>query len=175
MSFLDQNSQKISKTKGNGLSIEEWLAYAPPESLEYFMYQSPRRANQAPFFDVIPRYVDDYFAHLKAFSEQTPAQQIKNPVWHVHQGSVPSIKLPLSFHMLLNLASVCHAEDKAVLCGFIARYAPGASRKRCLCWTSWLGMLYVIIRILSRPIKNINLRMKWRKWPSKICWRLWGV
>ena len=124
--FLDEAGEKISKTKGNGLAVEEWLRYAPPESLSLFMYQKPKAAKRL-FFDVIPRNVDDYLSHLAAFDGQEPGKQIDNPVWHIHRGNPPREDAHLSFNILLNLASVCHTEDKAVLWHFIARYRPDAT------------------------------------------------
>jgi lysyl-tRNA synthetase class 1 len=122
--FLDEKGEKISKSKGNGLSVEEWLAYAPPESLSLFMYQKPRAAKRL-YFDVIPRTVDDYLTFLAKYEDEAPAARLENPVWHIHDGRPPREPVPLSFGILLNLASVCHAEDKDVLWGFISRYAPG--------------------------------------------------
>jgi len=124
--FLDDNGEKISKSRGNGLTVEEWLRYAPPESLSYFMFQKPKAAKRL-YFDVIPRQVDEYARMLEAFEEQEPAKQIDNPVWFIHMGSPPSERAHLSFNILLNLASVCHSEDKAVLWHFISRYRPDAS------------------------------------------------
>ncbi len=124
--FLDENGEKISKSRGNGLTLEEWLANAPPESLSLFMYQKPRAAKRL-YFDVIPREVDEYVALLEAFPGQSPAQRLENPVWHVHDGDPPAAEVPLGYSLLLNLASACHAGDKAVMWGFISRYAPGAA------------------------------------------------
>jgi len=129
--FLDQNGQKISKSRGNGLTIEEWLAYAPPESLSLYMFQQPRRAKRL-YFDVIPKATDEWLNFLDAFArEEAPAKRLDSPAWHVHAGEPPApLKLdgaPISFSMLLNLASACNAEDKAVLWGFISRYAPDAT------------------------------------------------
>ncbi len=124
--FLDEGGQKISKSKGNGLSVEEWLAYAPPESLALFMHQKPRVAKRL-YFDVIPRAVDDYFAFLGRYAGEEPAKRLENPVWHIHDGAPPVETSPLSFAILLNLASVCNTEDAAVLWGFISRYVPDAS------------------------------------------------
>lgn len=124
--FLDADGTKISKSKGNGLTIEEWLQYAPEESLAYFMYQSPRKAKRL-YFDVIPRAVDEYLSFLDKFPQQSLEQRLNNPSWHVHNGTPPKEELPLSFGILLNLASVCNTEDKAVLWGFISRYAPEAN------------------------------------------------
>ncbi|MGM0584497.1 MAG: lysine--tRNA ligase [Pseudomonadota bacterium] len=126
--FLDGEGQKISKSKGNGLSIEEWLRYASPESLSLFMYQKPRTAKRL-HWDVIPKTVDEYAQHLRAFEGQDLKARLNNPVWHMHQGNPPKDDMVVPFSMLLNLASVSGAEDKATLWGFIRRYAPEASRE----------------------------------------------
>ncbi|WP_372801177.1 lysine--tRNA ligase [Paracoccus seriniphilus] len=124
--FLDQNGQKISKSKGNGLSIDEWLTYASTESLSYFMYLKPKTAKRM-YFDVIPKAVDEYHQQLRAYHDQSPEQQLANPVWHIHGGNVPRSDMVVPFQMLLNLASVAGAKDRAGLWGFIRRYAPEAS------------------------------------------------
>lgn len=124
--FLDDKGEKISKSKGNGLSMDEWLRYAPTESLSYYMYQSPRKAKRL-YFDVIPKAVDEYLSFLGKFTSQDEAERLKNPVWHIHAGNPPKPESPLSFALLLNLASACHAEDAAILWGFISRYAEGAT------------------------------------------------
>jgi lysyl-tRNA synthetase class 1 len=124
--FLDQDGQKISKSKGNGLSIDEWLTYAATESLSYFMFQKPKTAKRM-HFDVIPKAVDEYHQQLRAYPDQTVEQQAANPVWHIHGGNVPASDMVVPFQMLLNLASVAGAKDKGGLWGFIRRYAPEAS------------------------------------------------
>jgi lysyl-tRNA synthetase class 1 len=124
--FLDENGEKISKSKGNGLSIDEWLTYASTESLSYFMYGKPKTAKRL-WWDVIPKAVDEYHQQLKAFPDQPLDQQLANPVWHIHGGHPPESRMVVPFAMLLNLASVSHAEDKAKMWGFIRRYAPEAS------------------------------------------------
>jgi len=124
--FLDDKGQKISKSKGNGLSVEEWLAYAPPESLALFMYQKPRAAKRL-FFDVIPRAVDDYITFVEKFDNEEEAKRLENPAWHIHNGKPPKDKAALSYGVLLNLASVCNAEEKATLWAFITRYFPGTT------------------------------------------------
>jgi lysyl-tRNA synthetase class 1 len=124
--FLDENGEKISKSKGNGLTMEEWLSYAPNESLALFMFGKPKTAKRL-YFDVIPKNVDDYLSFLARFPGEEPAKQLENPAWHIHDGTPPDEAVPLSFAVLLNLASVCNTEDKAVLWGFITRYAPDAS------------------------------------------------
>lgn len=124
--FLDENAQKISKSKGNGLTIEEWLNYGSPESLSMYMFQAPRKAKRL-YFDVIPRAADDYLTHLDKFVTQEAAEQLANPVWHIHGGRPPQEPVPLTFSLLMNLAAACNAEDKTVLWGFISRYVDGAS------------------------------------------------
>lgn len=124
--FLDENGEKISKSKGNGLTIDEWLTYASPESLALFMFQKPRSAKKL-YFDVIPRAVDEYLQFLSAYSSQDSKQQLDNPVWHIHSGAPPKPELPITFGLLLNLVSVSHASNKDVLWGFLRRYAPGAT------------------------------------------------
>jgi lysyl-tRNA synthetase class 1 len=132
--FLDENGEKISKSRGNGLTVDEWLRYGSPESLALFMFNSPKSAKRL-HFDVIPRQVDDYLAFLKKYPEQAPKpganepnQQLDNPVWHIHNGKPPAIEPDgLPFNILLNLAGVANTEDKGVLWGFISRYAPKAS------------------------------------------------
>ena len=124
--FLDENGQKISKTSGNGVSIDEWLTYASTESLSYFMYLKPKTAKRM-HFDVIPKAVDEYHQQLRAYEGQDDKARLNNPVWHIHGGDVPVSKMVVPFSMLLNLASVSGAEDKDQLWGFIKRYAPEAS------------------------------------------------
>ena len=124
--FLDETGQKISKSKGNGLTIDEWLAYASPASLSLFMYGKPKAAKRL-HFDVIPRAVDDYFTFIDAFGRQDTKDQVANPVWHIHAGQPPEARLPVPFSMLLNLASASNTEDKAILWGFISRHRPDIS------------------------------------------------
>jgi lysyl-tRNA synthetase, class I len=135
--FLDERGQKISKSKGNGLTIDEWLAYGTPESLALFMYNKPREAKRL-FFDVIPRHVDDYLSSIERYPGQDAKLRLGNPAWHIHAGAPPEPELvasgsgnapgtQLSFGMLLNLVAVANSEEPAVLWGFIRRYAPAAS------------------------------------------------
>lgn len=124
--FLDDKGEKISKSKGNGISIDEWLTYAPTESLALFMFQKPRTAKRL-HFDVIPKAVDEYYSFLSAFARQDAKAQLSNPVWHIHAGSPPAADMPVPLAMLLNLVSASNAENKDVLWGFISRYAPGVT------------------------------------------------
>ncbi len=124
--FLDEEGGKISKSKGNGLTMEDWLAYGSPESLGQFMFQKPKTAKRL-HFDVIPKAMDDYHAHLRAWPGQELAARLENPAWHVHGGHPPASDMEVSYSMLLNLASASGAADRAVLWGFIRKYAPGAA------------------------------------------------
>lgn len=130
--FMDENNQKISKSKGNGLTMEEWLRYGAPESLAYYMFQSPKSAKRL-FFDVIPKATDEYLQQLDAYNRpppdgnNKPAWRLDNPVWSVHAGAPPEKGSPVSFSLLLNLVSAANCSDKAILWGFLSRYLPGAT------------------------------------------------
>ncbi|MCO4824075.1 MAG: lysine--tRNA ligase [Amylibacter sp.] len=124
--FLDEQGHKISKTSGNGISIDEWLTYASAESLSYFMYLKPKTAKRM-HFDVIPKAVDEYHQQLRAFATQDTAARLSNPVFHIHGLNVPASDMVVPFSMLLNLASVSSAETKDAMWGFINKYAPDAS------------------------------------------------
>ncbi len=124
--FLDDQGQKISKSKGNGLTIEDWLTYASPESLSLYMFQKPKSAKRL-YFDVIPRAVDEYLTFLAKYPAEEPKARVENPIWHIHGGHPPAAELPISFALLLNLVSASNAHDKAVLWGFIRRHAADAT------------------------------------------------
>ena len=125
--FLDENGQKISKSKGNGLTIDEWLRYASPESLSLFMYREPKAAKRL-YFDVIPRHVDEYAQFLEAYGRQGPREQLSNPVWHIHAGAPPEADNPVTFAMLISLVTASNAENADTLWGFIGRYRPGITK-----------------------------------------------
>jgi lysyl-tRNA synthetase class 1 len=124
--FLDEKGQKISKSKGNGLTIDEWLRYASPESLSLFMYREPKAAKRL-YFDVIPRHVDEYQQFLDGYQRQDEKQRLSNPVWHIHAGNPPKPDMPITFTMLLTLVSSSNAENAETLWGFIGRYRPGVT------------------------------------------------
>jgi lysyl-tRNA synthetase class 1 len=134
--YMDEQNQKISKSKGNGLTMEEWLRYGAPESLAYYMFTSPKTAKRL-YFDVIPKATDEYLQHLDAYnrardpkggaSDSNTANPLDSPVWSIHQGAPPANGSPVSFSLLLNLVSAANASDKAILWGFVSRYLPGAS------------------------------------------------
>ncbi|MEO8813224.1 MAG: lysine--tRNA ligase, partial [Caulobacteraceae bacterium] len=125
--FMDEANQKISKSKGNGLSMEEWLRYGAPESLAYYLFQSPKSAKRL-YFDVIPKATDEYLQQLEAYNRPgNAANPLDNPAWSVHGGAPPAAGSPVSFSLLLNLVSASNASDKTILWGFIARHLPGAT------------------------------------------------
>jgi lysyl-tRNA synthetase, class I len=138
--FLDEEGRKISKSLGNGLTIDEWLTYASPESLSLYMFHKPREAKKL-HFDVIPKAMDDYLQFLDAYPRQDWKNRLGNPAWHIHDGEPPAPeampagdganapRASISFALLLNLVAVANAEDKDVLWGFIRRYAPGTDPK----------------------------------------------
>ena len=124
--FLDDLGQKISKSKGNGLTIDEWLTYASPESLALYMFQKPRVAKRL-YFDVIPRAVDDYYQYVASYNGQDAAAALENPAFHIHSGKVPVLDMPVSFGLLLNLASAANAHDVSVMWGYLSRRLPGVT------------------------------------------------
>ncbi|HTK84639.1 MAG TPA: lysine--tRNA ligase, partial [Patescibacteria group bacterium] len=127
--FLDENNQKISKSKGNGLTIEQWLTYAPNESLAYYLFGRPTSGKKL-YFDVIPKAVDEYLQFAEKLPQQhnEPDKMLDNPAWYIHDGDHTRVpEVPVSFALLLNLASAANAHDKATMWGFIRRYAPKAS------------------------------------------------
>lgn len=121
--FLDDKGEKISKSKGNGIAVEEWLKYAPEESLALYQFQKPKTAKRL-FFDVIPKAVDEYLQYLNAFEKEDAEKQIENPVWHIHNGNPPKADCPISFSLMLNLVAAANAHNREVLAGFINAYAP---------------------------------------------------
>ncbi|MFN3946244.1 MAG: lysine--tRNA ligase [Allosphingosinicella sp.] len=125
--FLDENGEKISKTKGNGVTIDEWLTYAPQESLSFYIYREPKKAKQLSF-GIIPKAVDEYHQFLAAYPAQEWDKRLGNPVHHIHAGNVPEARLPISFALLLNLVAVASSDDKDLLWGFVERYRPGVTR-----------------------------------------------
>ena len=154
--FLDEKGQKISKSIGNGITIEEWLTYATPESLSLFMYQKPKSAKRL-YFDVIPRAVDEYLQLLAAYPAQDEKQKLDNPVWHIHAGEPPHAELPISYGLLLNLVAASNAEDKSVLWGFIRRHAPDATPEKYPVLDQLAGYAVTYYRDFVLPTKTYRL------------------
>lgn len=151
--FLDDKGEKISKSKGNGIAVEDWLSYATPESLALYMFNKPRTAKRL-YFDVIPKAVDEYFQHLNAFQKQEPEKQIANPVWFIHHGTPPQDTTPISFALLLNLVSAANASDKDILWGFIERYSPGATPEDYPVLDSLVGYAVRYFQDFVKPAKT---------------------
>ena len=125
--FLDEEGKKISKTKGNGLTIEEWLTYASPESLSLFMFNAPKKAKKL-YFDIIPKTADEYWSFVERYhAAEVPEKKLDNPAWHLHGGNPPAETPPVSFSLLLNIVNASGTSDPAVLKGFVQKYRPNAS------------------------------------------------
>jgi lysyl-tRNA synthetase, class I len=154
--FLDEDGGKISKSKGNGLTIEEWLTYASPESLALFMFQKPKAAKRL-FFDVIPKAVDEYLTHVAKYRQEDEKAKLENPAWHIHFGRPPRAELPISFGLLLNLVAVSNAEAKATLWGFIRKYSPAATPEKFPVLDQLVGYALAYYRDFVRPQKIYRL------------------
>lgn len=166
--FLDEQGQKISKSKGNGLTIDEWLTYASPESLALFMFQRPREAKKL-HFDVIPRAVDEYLQALGGYDRQDWKNRLGNPVWHIHSGEPPqpelvaagegenAVRTQISFGLLMNLVAVANSEDKAVLWAFLQRYAPSISPATHPRLDALVGYAIAYFRDFVKPAKKYRL------------------
>ena len=124
--FLDEKGEKISKSKGNGITIDQWLKYASPESLSLFMYQNPKRAKKL-YDEIVSKAVDEYLNFLEKSKTQNESQLLLNPVWHVHNGKIPREDIIMSFSMLLNLVETSNANSKNILWKFIKKYKPSIS------------------------------------------------
>ncbi len=119
--FLDEKGEKISKSKGNGITIDQWLEYASPESLSLFMYQNPKRAKKL-YKEIVPKAVDEYLDFIEKGKNQNELQKLLNPVWHVHNGKIPEENIIMTFSMLLNLVEASNADSKELLWKFVKKY-----------------------------------------------------
>jgi lysyl-tRNA synthetase class 1 len=126
--FLDANGQKISKSKGNGISLDEWLKYAPAESLSYYMYQKPKTAKRL-YFDIIPKSTDEYIKFMHNYKDLDPIEKLDNPIYHIHNNDYSFHDMGvISFSLLLNLASACNPDNVDILWGFISKYDPNLNK-----------------------------------------------
>ena len=126
--FLDEKGEKISKSKGNGITIDQWLKYASPESLSLYMYQNPKRAKKL-YKEIVPKAVDEYLDNIEKSKKQTEQQLVMNPVWHVHNGNIPKEEMIMSFSMLLNLVETSNADNKDLLWKFVKKYKSNIHEK----------------------------------------------
>jgi lysyl-tRNA synthetase class 1 len=127
--FLDEKGEKISKSKGNGITIDQWLNYASPESLSLYMYQNPKRAKKL-YNEIVPKAVDDYLDCIEKSKKQNELQLLMNPVWHVHNGNIPNEDVIMTFSMLLNLVETSNADSKELLWKFVKKYKPDINEKK---------------------------------------------
>ena len=127
--FLDEKGEKISKSKGNGITIDQWLEYASPESLSLYMYQNPKRAKKL-YKEIVPKAVDDYLDSIEKSKKQNELQLLMNPVWHVHNGNIPNEDIIMTFSMLLNLVETSNADSKELLWKFVKKYKQDIDEKK---------------------------------------------
>ena len=122
--FLDEQGEKISKSRGNGLTIEQWLTYASADSLAYYMYKKPKTAKRL-FFDCIPRCLDEYLDDRRRFDKANETQEneahekeaqvkIENPVFHIEHQVLSTVSDSVSFSLLQNLVSAVGLQSSAL-------------------------------------------------------------
>ena len=136
--FLDEKGEKISKSKGNGITIDQWLEYASPESLSLYMYQNPKRAKKL-YKEIVPKTVDEYLDFMEKAKTQNDLQLLMNPVWHVHNGKIPKEEIIMSFSMLLNLVETSNADSKELLWKFVKKYKKNILEKNFPIFDSLIG------------------------------------
>ena len=136
--FLDEKGEKISKSKGNGITIDQWLGYASPESLSLYMYQNPKRAKKL-YKEIVPKAVDEYLDFVDKAKKQNELQLLMNPVWHVHNGKIPKEEIIMNFSMLLNLVETSNADSKDLLWKFVKKYKSNILEKNYPVFDSLVG------------------------------------
>jgi lysyl-tRNA synthetase class 1 len=145
--FLDEKGEKISKSKGNGITIDQWLEYASPESLSLYMYQNPKRAKKL-YKEIVSKTVDEYLDYIEKANNQNELQILMNPVWHVHNSNIPKEKMIMSFSMLLNLVETSNADSKELLWKFVKKYKKDISEKDHPIFDNLVG--YALIKTLDQ-------------------------
>ena len=148
-SFLDEKGEKISKSKGNGITIDQWLKYASPESLSLYMYQNPKRAKKL-YNEIVPKAVDEYLDNIEKSKKQTEQQLVMNPVWHVHNGNIPKEEMIMTFSMLLNLVETSNADNKDLLWKFVKKYKSNIHEKN---FSIFDGLVGYAIKYFNDVIK----------------------
>ena len=148
--FLDEKGEKISKSKGNGITIDQWLDYASPESLSLYMYQNPKRAKKL-YKEIVPKAVDEYLDFIEKAKKQDELQMLMNPVWHVHNGKIPNENPIMSFSMLLNLVETSNADSKDLLWKFVKKYKPNIEEKN---YQIFDGLVEYAIKYFNDVIKS---------------------
>ena len=157
--FLDEKGEKISKSKGNGITIDQWLEYASPESLSLYMYQNPKRAKKL-YKDIVPKTVDDYLDFIDKAKTQNELQLLMNPVWHVHNSNIPEEKMIMSFSMLLNLVETSNADNKELLWKFVKKYKTNISEKDYPIFDKLVGYAIKYFNDVIKKKKNIKNQIK---------------
>ena len=160
--FLDEKGEKISKSKGNGITIDQWLEYASPESLSLYMYQNPKRAKKL-YKEIVPKAVDEYLDFIEKAKKQDELQMLMNPVWHVHNGQIPKENLIMSFSMLLNLVETSNADSKDLLWKFVKRYKPNINEKDYPIFDGLIGYAIKYFNDVIKSQKNYKLPNKEEK------------
>jgi len=151
--FLDEKGEKISKSRGNGISVENWLRYAPQESLTFFMYQKPKSAKRL-HLGVIPKNVDDYFAELQRYGTQAIEEHLRSAIWHIHDGNPPEPEEGVSFNLLLNLVGVCHSDDPETVWHYVTRYMPRITPEASPTMDRLVAFAISYYRDIIRPTKS---------------------
>ena len=154
--FLDEKGEKISKSKGNGITIDQWLEYASPESLSLYMYQNPKRAKKL-YKEIVPKAVDEYLDFIEKAKKQDELQILMNPVWHVHNGQIPAENSIMSFSMLLNLVETSNADSKDLLWKFVKKYKPNIHEKDYPIFDGLVGYAIKYFNDVIKSQKNYKL------------------
>ena len=154
--FLDEKGEKISKSKGNGITIDQWLEYASPESLSLYMYQNPKRAKKL-YKEIVPKAVDEYLDFIEKAKKQDELQILMNPVWHVHNGQIPAENSIMSFSMLLNLVETSNADSKDLLWKFVKKYKPNIHEKDYPIFDGLVGYAIKYFKDVIKSQKNYKL------------------
>ena len=160
--FLDEKGEKISKSKGNGITIDQWLEYASPESLSLYMYQNPKRAKKL-YKEIVPKAVDEYLDFIEKAKKQDELQILMNPVWHVHNGEIPVENSIMSFSMLLNLVETSNADSKDLLWKFVKKYKQDIHEKDYLIFDGLVGYAIKYFNDVIKSQKNYKLPDKHEK------------
>lgn len=152
--FLDEYGQKISKSKGNGLSLDQWLTYGPEESLAFYAYREPKKAKQL-HLGVIPRAIDEYWQFRGNYAGQPVEQRLGNPVHHIHDGEPPAETLPVTFGLLLNLIGVMGEATKEQVWGYLGNYVADASPERYPALDALIGHAIAYVRdVAEKPARR---------------------
>jgi lysyl-tRNA synthetase class 1 len=129
--FLSEEGKKISKSIGEGLSIDTWLKYAPIESLLYYLFQNPRKQRRL-YFDIIPKNVDEYLAELVRYPGLSEKDKSDSVLWQIERSGhdVPVYTSGINFSLINNLISGMGSDNKNLLLDYLKRYDPKVSENK---------------------------------------------